>query len=93
MSDVTDNTGLRRFELQIGGDTAFADYRIEGETIVITHVECPVALRGGGVAGKLMEGITALIRERGQRLYPVCSYAVAWLNRHPEALDLTTRQV
>lgn len=89
MSDgVIDNAARGRFELTEQGHVAFADYRLNGDTVVIPHVEAPVPLRGTGAAGRLMEGTLGLIRERGQKVVPVCSYAVAYIRRHPEHQDL-----
>jgi len=85
---VTDNTDLHRFELVEQGETAFADYRLSGDTLILPHVEAPSALRGTGAAGRLMDGVVAHARERRLKLRPVCSYAVAWIRRHPEANDL-----
>ncbi len=85
---VVDNTAQNRFELTEQGQTAFADYRIHGEKVVIPHVEAPMALRGTGTAGRLMTGVLELIRERGQKIVPVCPYAAAFIRRHPEHQDL-----
>lgn len=56
---VTDNAAMSRYELAVEGGTAFANYRREGTTLVIPYVEAPAALRGKGVARKLMEGVVA----------------------------------
>ena len=88
MSDVTDNIALNRFELEEQGQVAFADYRRHGDILVIPHVEAPPALRGTGTAGRLMEGLLALARQRGEKITPVCSYAVAYIRRHKEWQDL-----
>lgn len=85
---VTDNTQQRRFELEEQGEIAFADYSLAGDTLVLPHVEAPNALRGTGAAGRLMDGVVAQARERNLKLRPLCSYAVAWLKRHPEHNDL-----
>jgi uncharacterized protein len=88
MHDVIDNRELHRFELVEQGQTAFADYRVEDDRIILSHVEAPVGLRGTGAAARLMEGVLAIIRERGMKVSPVCTYAAAWLSRHPEFVDL-----
>ena len=87
-STVTDNAAMSRYELAVEGGTAFANYRREGTTLVIPYVEAPVALRGKGVAGKLMEGVVAIARAEGWTIRPLCSYAAAWMRRHPEHHDL-----
>jgi len=85
---VTDNESRQRFELIEEGKLAFADYRLQGGVLVLPHVEADPALRGRGAAGRLMEGVMEIARQRGVKVRPVCSYAVAWLERHPEHGDL-----
>ena len=84
MKGVTDNPARSRFELVEEGKLAFSDYRREGEVLALPHVEADPALRGKGTAGRLMEGMMSLVKERGLKVRPVCGYAVAWLQRHPE---------
>lgn len=88
MPDVTDNTALSRFEIEEQGQIAFADYRRHGDVLVIPHVEAPKGLRGGGTAGRLMDGVMTLARRRGEKVKPLCSYAAAYIRRHKEWQDL-----
>ena len=88
VNNVADNPQLNRFEMQEDGHTAFADYQRRGHVLLIPHVEAPLALRGTGAAGRLMEGMLAIVRERGEKLVPVCPYAVAYIDRHKEHQDL-----
>lgn len=88
MNQVTDNAAQNRFELIEDGKMAYADYRLEGEVMVIPYVEADPALRGKGTAGRLMEGMMEIVRGRDLKVKPVCSYAVAYLNRHSEHHDL-----
>ena len=88
MTEVTDNQADHRFVLVEQGETAFATYRLRGDTVVIPHVEAPAALRGTGAAGRLMEGVLGLVRERGLKVEPLCSYADAYIRRHGEWRDL-----
>ena len=79
---VIDNAGSNRFELDVEGEIAHADYRVESETLYIDYVEAPPALRGTGAAGQLMEGIMTIAAEKGYAVVPVCGYAAAWMRRH-----------
>lgn len=88
MSDVTDNTERSQYELPVDGQTVFARYRRADKVVALLHVEAPVALRGTGAAGRLMRGITDLARRNGDKLVPRCSYAAAWMKRHPDTADL-----
>jgi len=85
---VIDNPDRRRFELNHEGQIAFADYARKDGRLVIRHVETPAALRGGGIAARLMEGVVAHARAEGLKITPLCSYADAWMRRHPEHADL-----
>lgn len=87
-ANVTDNPDRNRFELDVNGQIVFANYRRQGETVVITHVEAPVALRGSGAAGRLMQGIVQILQQRNEKVVPLCSYAAAWLKRKPEYAGL-----
>ena len=84
---VTDNPGRARFELTEAGETAFANYRVDGQVLSIPYVESPPALRGKGTAGRLMEGVVAHARARNLKIVPICGYAVSWFRRHPEHND------
>ena len=84
MNLVTDNSARQRFELIEDGKLAFAEYRREGNLLVLPYVEADPALRGRGAAGRLMAGVMEHARAAGLQVRPVCSYAVAWLERHPE---------
>jgi len=88
MPNVTDNTARQRFELEIDGQIVFADYRRQGNVVIVPHVEAPPALRGSGASGQLMEGMLALLRGRGEKIVPTCSYAAAYIRRHEEHHDL-----
>jgi predicted GNAT family acetyltransferase len=88
MTNVTDNPSRSRFELIEQGQTAFANYRRNGDVMIIPHVESPPALRGKGTADRLMRGIVEKARADGFKIEPWCSYAAAWLRRHPDAQDV-----
>lgn len=85
---VADNPALSRLELAIGDQVAFAEYRRRPGLLLITHVETPQALRGGGVAGRVMKGVLRYAREAGLKVVPMCPYADAYIRRHPEYRNL-----
>jgi len=88
MALVRDNVAAQRFEMEESGLTVFADYRRTGGRLIIDHVEAPPMLRGTGAAGRFMEALAAQARQSGEKIVPLCGYAAAWLNRHPEHRDL-----
>ena len=86
---VRDNTTLSRFELDVEGGLAFANYRRAPGTVIITHTETPRALRGRGIASELVQGALELIRADGSKVVAGCGFVVDYLRRHPEFSDLT----
>jgi predicted GNAT family acetyltransferase len=80
---VIDNTARSQYEMDVAGQTVFARYRRQDGQTLILHVEAPVNLRGSGAADRLMRSIVALAASQGTKLVPLCSYAVAWMKRHP----------
>ena len=85
---VLDNRELQRFELPVGDQVVFADYRRQPGRLVITHVEAPLNLRGKGVAGELMQGMLDQVRAAQLKVLPLCPYARAWMQRRPDYRDL-----
>lgn len=95
MTDLRDVMTDQRFEQGFSDPegqlrTVFADYAVQGNTRVILHVEADRALRGTGAAGRFMQALAEHARAEGLKLAPRCSYAVAWLKRHPEFDDIQT---
>jgi predicted GNAT family acetyltransferase len=88
MTEVRDNKGQNRFELDVEGGLAFANYRLTPSTVVITHTETPRALRGRGIASELVQGALELIRADGLKVIAGCGFVVDYLNKHPEYADL-----
>jgi predicted GNAT family acetyltransferase len=85
---VRDNRSLQRYEMPVDGEIVFADYRRQPGRLVITHVETPPALRGAGHASRLMRGVVEDARIEHVKVLPLCGYARAWMQRHPEFRDL-----
>jgi uncharacterized protein len=81
----SDNSSEGRFELDIAGQTAFANYRRTDDGLLIFHVETPRALRGQGVAARLMTQVLDSARSEGRELIPFCSYASSWMRRQRQS--------
>jgi|ERR1700726_730085 uncharacterized protein len=88
MALVRDNPAQSRFELDVAGATAFANYRLTPQAVVITHTETPRALRGRGIASELVEGALKIIRNDGRKVVAGCSFVADYLRKHPEFADL-----
>ncbi len=86
--DVRDNKAQSRFELDVEGALAFANYRRTPDTVIITHTETPRSLRGRGIASELVRGALELIRADGLKVVAGCGFVVDYLQKHPEFADL-----
>lgn len=87
-STVRDNPAARRFELDVDGALAVAQYRLDGDTILFTHTEVPARLQGRGIGSRLVRGALDAARARGLRVVPLCSFVADYVRRHPEVKDL-----
>ena len=85
---VRDNKSQRRFELDVAGAMAFANYRLAPGTVIITHTETPAALRGRGIASELVRGALELIRADDLKVVAGCGFVVDYLQKHREFSDL-----
>jgi predicted GNAT family acetyltransferase len=87
-SSVRDNKAHSRFELDVEGSVAFANYRLTPSSVIITHTETPRSLRGRGFASELVTGALQLIRADGLKVVAGCGFVVDYLHKHPEFADL-----
>jgi predicted GNAT family acetyltransferase len=85
---VRDNKSQHRFELDVEGAVAFANYRLGPGSVIITHTETPPALRGRGIASKLVQGALEMIRADGLKVVAGCGFVMDYLQKHPEFSDL-----
>ena len=90
MATVRDNKALSRFELDVEGEVAFANYRLAPSAVIITHTETPRAMRGRGIASELVKGALALIRADGHKVIGACAFVVDYLRKHPEYGDMVS---
>jgi uncharacterized protein len=91
-SSVVDNQEKGRFELEVPGGQAVADYRVEGGTIVMTHTEVPGELRGQGYGQQLARGALDIVRTRGLKVVPRCPFIRRFIEEHPEFGDLLANE-
>jgi uncharacterized protein len=87
-ASVRDNKAKSRFELDVEGGLAFANYRLTPSTVIITHTETPRPLRGRGIASELVKGALQLIRTDGLKVVAACGFVVDYLQKHPEYADI-----
>ena len=82
--DVVERPESSRFELDVGGDLAIAEYRLQDGRLVLTHTEVPDALEGQGVGSRLAQGVFEALRASGRRAVPLCPFMARFAEKHPE---------
>ena len=90
--EIVHNPTENRFETWIDGNLSKLDYIQDEKNFFITHVGVHPTLRGQGVAGRIVEASLAYARENSLRVVPMCSYAAAFIRRHPEYAELTRQE-
>ncbi|MEZ5168325.1 MAG: N-acetyltransferase [Acidimicrobiales bacterium] len=84
-----DSPERQRYELIVDDRiVSIADYSRDGDRIVVPHVETDPALRGQGMADRLMQGMLDDLRARDLTITPICSFAAAFIRAHPADADL-----
>ncbi|MEM9467853.1 MAG: GNAT family N-acetyltransferase [Actinomycetota bacterium] len=86
---VRDNPDRQRYELVIADEiVSIADYRLDGDAVVVPHVETNPTHRGQGNADRLMAGMLDDLRARERTIVPLCPFAADYIRNHPDQHDL-----
>jgi uncharacterized protein len=86
--DIKHDRAAQRFETTVDGSHCELDYVLAAGVMTITHTGVPDAVGGRGIASALVEAALTTARQEGWKVVPACSYAVAWMRRHPDFDDL-----
>ncbi len=67
---------------------AWIDYTVEGHVLTITRTVVRNGLQHQGIGSRLVQHVVEYCREHEYRIVPVCSFAAAYFEKHPEDRDL-----
>lgn len=81
---VQHDSNAHRFSSTVEGHEAALGYELQGRWMVITHTNVPDEIGGRGIASDLVRAAFEHARQQGWNVRPACSYAAAWVERHPE---------
>ena len=73
-----------RFYTEVEGFTGYVEYRIHDGGLDIVHTIVPDEIGGRGIAAELVAATYEYARSQGLKPIATCSYAIAWLERHPK---------
>ncbi|MEB2844514.1 N-acetyltransferase [Rhizobiales bacterium RZME27] len=87
-----DGPAKGRYRVAIGQDEAEMTYSRAGKgRIIIDHTFVPAALRGQKVGERLVRQAVEDARSEGIAIIPLCPFAKAQMERHPEWQDVLSR--
>lgn len=82
--DIRHLSDRHRFYTEVEGYTAYVDYQIVDGGLDIRHTIVPRPIGGRGIASDLVRATYDYARAEGLKPVATCSYAVLWLEKHPE---------
>ena len=92
--ELADNQADRRFELTIDGQLAgFVVYRDQDGTRALIHTEVDPSFKGQGVGSRLAAGVLDRLRDRGERIIPICPFITSYIRKHPGYVDVVAPEM
>lgn len=88
MPALRDNHVRSRYELDVEGGVAFADYRLSPGIVTINYTEVPREQRGKGLGATLARAVLEHIREHKLKIVPRCGFVRGFIRDNPEFADL-----
>ena len=82
------NVIANRLELDIGGNTAFIEYKLSGNNLFLIHTEVPPEFEGKGVGGAIVQKALQYAKDNGYKIVPLCVFVQSYLKRHKEWDDI-----
>ena len=86
---TSDNPSASQFEIVVDGELAgHAEYHDGHAGRAFTHTEIAAGYEGLGLASQLIRHALDDARTDGRRVLPFCPFVRAFIERHPDYLDL-----
>ena len=87
--EIRHEAETQRFVAEVDGSEAVVQYgQPDVETIDLFRTFTPEALRGRGVAGRIVEAALEYARAEGLRVVPTCPYVARFIEKHAEYQEL-----
>ena len=86
--NVINNQQRQQFQLPVGNEIAFLEYRLHEGAIVLMHTEVPDSLGGRGLGTALAAAAFDYARTNQLKVKVYCPFVKKYLDRHPELAPL-----
>jgi uncharacterized protein len=88
--ELVNDAAARRYRLLRGTEeVGFIEYDPIGEhSILIKHTEVPTQHEGKGYGSELVRRVLDDVRSQGKTVVPICPYALNFVRRHREYIDV-----
>lgn len=90
---VADRPENNRYEIVIGDQIAYLDYRRRDDHVILVHTEVPVTLRNRGLGTILAKHGLDEARRTGLEVIVKCPFITTWLRRHHQYDDIIVARV
>jgi predicted GNAT family acetyltransferase len=88
---VINNKEKHRFEVDLGTDIAYIEYRYQGNTKVLMHTYVPEKYRGKGNAAKLIQQVLDDQRKAKTQVMVNCAAVSRFIKENPDYNDVVVR--
>jgi predicted GNAT family acetyltransferase len=85
------NREFHRLELEVEGNIAFIEYRLDNDTLFLIHTEVPPALEGKGAGSAIVQKALQYAKDNNYKIVPICPFVQSYLKRHKEWHDVIER--
>lgn len=85
---VVKNDETRQFEVNLDGQTAFAEFRMVDHGMILPHTVVPEAFEGKGVGSALAKAALGYARDHDLKVIPLCPFIAGYIKKHPEWNDV-----
>ena len=83
-SEIVHDETQRRFTLDRDGQASHLDYRrLDDSTVAFVHTYTPPALRGRGIAARVVEAALQWAEAEGLKVVPSCWFVAEYVERMP----------
>lgn len=87
--EVRENVAEHRFEIWIDDELAgHTVYQGHGHTLPFVHTEIDDRFGGRGLGSVLIRGALDAVRARGAEVLPYCPFVKAFIEKHPDYINL-----